>query len=359
MRALPAEVEVIFERLNTPIIAADSAGTIVFANAQLRLLLKYPADELAGENIAMILEREVSYPDFFKDVGADETLRAAILLHKDNAAVPVDVHTLYLRPLALYVHEIKATRQKDLSGRDSQQRSRLAQISRLATMGQMASSIAHEVNQPMGAITLYAQTALRYLKRPILEQEKLASVLQKIAEQALRAGAIIENIQNFTRASDTTETINLNESLAEIQHLISNDALARGVEINYDLAPAQVWVRCDSREIQQVIVNLCQNAIDAMESIECRHGSTIQISTHRRDQWVTVRISDSGGGIASDALQSMFEPFHSTKHLGTGLGLSMCKSIVEDAGGAIEYENKADGTGCVFSFKLPLTTPQS
>lgn len=356
-QALPTAAKAIVERLNTPLIAADSAGTIVFANAEIRDLLQYSVDALIGKNITMILEQEGYYPDSFRGEDGEETTRAVLLLHKDHHVIPANIHTVFLNEPALCIHEINVPSQDELISRDSQQRIQLAQISRLATMGQMASSIAHEVNQPMGAITLYAQTAQRFLNQPDLDREKLASVLHKISEQALRAGAIIENIQNFTQTGDAAETINLNECLAEIQHLISNDALASGVEVNYDLTPVQVWVKCDAHEIQQVVVNLCQNAIEAMAAIECRYGSSIRISTERDGHWVFVRVSDSGGGIPEDAQASMFKPFFSTKNLGTGLGLNMCKSIIEDAGGTIKFENKPDGTGCTFSFTLPLTTP--
>lgn len=357
MQALPHTTKAIVERLNTPLIAADPNGNIMFANAEVRALLQYRVDALIGNNITMILEQDVGYPGSFQGKEGEETTRAVLLLRKDRSLIPANFHTIFLRQPDLYIHEIDVPFHDELISRDSQQRSQLAQISRLATMGQMASSIAHEVNQPMGAITLYAQTAQRLLKQPELDQGKLANVLQKISEQALRAGTIIENIQNFTQTGDVAKHLNLNECLAEIQHLISNDALARGVEINYDLTPIEVWVKSDAHEIQQVVVNLCQNAIEAMEAIECRYGSTIRISTERDDAWVIVRISDSGGGIPEDALESMFEPFFSTKYLGTGLGLNMCKSIIQDAGGTIQFENKSDGTGCVFSFTLPLSRP--
>lgn len=357
VQALPHTAKAIVERLNTPLILADSSGNVVFANAEVSALLQYRVDALIGNNITMILEQEGGYPESFKGKEGEETTRAVLLLRKDRSLIPANIHTIFLREPALCIHEIDVPSQDDLISRESQKRSQLAQISRLATMGQMASSIAHEVNQPMGAITLYAQTAQRFLEQPEFDREKLASVLQKISEQALRAGAIIENIQNFTQTGEVAEHINLNACLAEIQPLLSNDALASGVEISYDLTPDQVRVKCDAHEIQQVIVNLCQNAIEAMKAIECRYGSTIRISTERNDASVIVRISDSGGGIPEDALASMFEPFYSTKNLGTGLGLNMCKSIIEDAGGTIQFENKSDGTGCVFSFTLPFYPP--
>ena len=351
LQPISEEIHAVLEHLDTPLIGENSTGIVHIANAQTRSLLGYRETELVGRSIEEILSD--TGPNTLPDVS--ETSRAVLVRHKNGMVIPADLHSIHLPESKITLHEIRTARQgTDTSNAAHKQRSRLAQISRLATVGQLTTSIAHEINQPMGAIALYAQTAQRLVDHPELDQEKLRKVLANIADQSLRAGSIIERIQSFSNTSSTTEIVNLNETLAQMQHLVSSDALAHGIELVFDLAPVNVWVRCNINEIQQVLVNLCHNAIEAMDDIDCKFGTTITVSTRRSDHFAFVAVDDLGGGIPKEATLSLFEPFQTTKPLGTGLGLSMCKSIVEDLGGSIEFENKPDGTGSVFKFSLPI-----
>ena len=345
------QVHAVLEHLDTPLLAENSSGFIHMANVQARSLLGYRETELVGRHIQDVLAND----ETTTRTDADETSRAGLVRHKNGRVIPTDLHSIYVPELELTLYEFRtSTKDANTSNTAHKQRSRLAQISRLATMGQLSTSIAHEINQPMGAITLYAQTAQRLLANEELDREKLSTVLAKIADQSLRAGSIIERIQTFSNTSNTNEVVNLNETLAEMQHLVSSDALAHGIELVFDLTPVQVWVTCNINEIQQVLVNLCHNAIEAMDDIGCENGTTITVSTRRSDQFAFVAVDDLGGGIPENTARSLFEPFQTTKPLGTGLGLSMCKSIVEELGGSIEFENKPNGKGSIFKFSLPI-----
>ena len=236
-----------------------------------------------------------------------------------------------------------------------EQRAQLAHAGRLITMGELTASIAHEVNQPLAAIEMYAKTCQRLLGKESFDRELVHSTLQKLSDQTLRVGEVITGIQRFVKSSDGARSlVNVNAALAEIQHLIAGDALSRGIELVYDLTPNRTQVRCDARQIQQVALNLLRNAIEAMDEVDCCNGAQIILSTQLKDGFVSVAVDDTGAGVPSTQEQHMFVAFHSTKLQGIGLGLSICKSIIEDHGGEIGYSNKEAGQGCIFYFTLPI-----
>jgi two-component system sensor kinase FixL len=220
-------------------------------------------------------------------------------------------------------------------------------------MGEMTASIAHEINQPLTAIAMYAQASLKLLDRAG-SSEKIKSALEKLNTQALRAGAVIERIQRFARAQETSkELLDVNDLVIDLLKLAGSDARMHDIELVLDLASDLPRIFADPVQIQQVILNLIRNGIDAMNEIHCKHGRTITLLTRREGNGnVKVIVSDLGSGVADDQAELLFTPFHTTKKEGMGMGLSICRSIISEHGGDLRYRNNP-GPGASFFFSLP------
>jgi two-component system sensor kinase FixL len=239
----------------------------------------------------------------------------------------------------------------------AEQRERLAHVGRLSTMGEMTASIAHEINQPLTAISMYAQSSIKLIDRGNPDPEKLRAALEKLNVQSLRAGAIIERIQRFARPHQSQrEMIRLSMLLTDLLKLAESDARLHELELKFDLAEDLPDVLCDPVQIQQVALNLIRNAIDAMSEIHCANGRDIVIQTRAvSPQLVEVSVSDQGPGVAEDAEKLLFTPFHTTKKDGMGMGLSICRTIIAEHGGVLNFRNNPD-CGASFYFTLPVET---
>lgn len=232
-------------------------------------------------------------------------------------------------------------------------RDQLAHASRLGTMGELASGLAHELNQPLTAIHLQSHTAALLAKK--LDGEvaaKLQASLELIGEQALRAGEIVQRMRSFIRQrTPLGETCDLTDLLKVVLKLMENELRIHAVSLDIDV-PRDLPVVCvDQIQIQQVLVNLVQNAIDAM-SDQDKALRKLSISISERDEMVAVRVADSGVGLTPEAADKVFDAFHTTKKTGLGLGLAICRTLIEAHRGTISACPGANG-GAVFEFRLP------
>jgi PAS domain S-box-containing protein len=229
----------------------------------------------------------------------------------------------------------------------------LAHANRVATLGQLTASIAHEVNQPIAATLTNAEAALRWLgaERPDLGEVRQA--LGRIVRDASRAGAVVHRIRNFSRkAPSRTDRVEINAAIREVIELTRGEAMKHGVAVRTDLAEGLPPIDGDRAELQQVILNLILNAVEAMR--EMREGSRdLLIGTGKTESGdVLVSVRDSGPGLAPAALEHLFVAFHTTKPNGLGLGLSICRSIVESHGGRLWAEANQP-RGAAFRFTVP------
>jgi len=224
----------------------------------------------------------------------------------------------------------------------------------LSNMGEMTASIAHEINQPLTAISMYAQASIKLIERGNTDLEKLQSALDKLNTQSLRAGAVIERIQRFARAQESQrEMMDVNELVIDLVKLTESDARLHDIELALELGEALPTRFGDPIQIQQVALNLIRNAIDAMNEIHCANGSSITIRTRLAPQdLVVVSVSDLGPGVAEEQRDLVFTPFHTTKKDGMGMGLSICRSIITEHGGTLDFYNN-DDAGATFFFNLP------
>ena len=235
------------------------------------------------------------------------------------------------------------------------QRDQLAKVGRLIALGELTTSISHEINQPLTAIAMYATACQRLLHADDFRSDKMILVLQKLVEQSVRAGQVIEQIQKFVQAPESARSlVNLNDALVDIQYLVAVDAMLHGIKLHYDMTADVVLVRCDANQVQHVALNILRNAIEAMTSINCKNGGQISLKSWVEGKKYVVEVEDFGGGIPPERVQYIFKAFQSTKPTGIGLGLSICQSIIDDHGGELGFRNKADKLGCVFYFRLPI-----
>ena len=243
---------------------------------------------------------------------------------------------------------------------------RLQATARLATVGEMASLLSHELNQPLAAISSYATGSLNLLdsSAPGAAQpghlQDVRMAMQHIARQAERAGRVIKSVHDFVRRRDQTrEAVNPQELLDAILPIISLQARKLGVRVQTSVEPHLPCALCDRTMIEQVLLNLTRNAMQAMDdpaihprilAIRVRRGASNAYSG-----WLEFSVTDGGVGIAPEVAQQLFTPFFTTRAEGMGLGLSMCRTVVEQHGGFLAYEPHAP-RGTVFTFTVPVVS---
>jgi two-component system sensor kinase FixL len=232
----------------------------------------------------------------------------------------------------------------------------LAHFERLNTLGEMATGIAHEINQPLTAISMYAQAGLRFLQQPDSASGRLQEVLNKLSTQAHRAGAVIERMQEMTKQQASRREVTSCYTLIEdVYNLAEVEAQTRCFFIVLKHEQNLPKILCDSVQIQQVLLNLLRNGMQSMKTKGCRVGSKVVIQTDLTSEGVKVSIIDTGIGVAAELSNQLYQPFTSTKAAGMGLGLSISRSIIAAHGGQLEYANNK-AAGATFYFTLPSAT---
>ncbi len=231
----------------------------------------------------------------------------------------------------------------------------VAHLNRAAAAGALSASIAHELNQPLGAILSNAETAELLLTANPLDLEQLKEILADIRHADRRAADIITHLRQLLkkRSEIDVREFNLNDAIADAIHVIEPEAIKRQVALSIDPTAGPLPVRADPVHLQQVILNLAMNGMDAMAGCPPAERKLALQTALNRGSEVEVSIYDCGPGVPKDKLKEVFETFYTTKQQGTGLGLSIVRTIVETYGGDIWAENRAAG-GAVFRFTLPL-----
>jgi signal transduction histidine kinase len=241
-----------------------------------------------------------------------------------------------------------------LQEKEEELRTKMTHVTRVAIVGEMAANIAHELNQPLTAITSYAEASRRIMGRKNKDFRKLNEALTWIAEEALRAGEIIRHLGDLVRERESQrESHDLNALLASIEHLAGLYARLHNVQISFDLSPDLPLVNVDGVQIQQVVLNLIRNGIDGTNQAASRHRRVVVRTRRRHGGEVQVSVENTGTGLARELEEEVFRPFFTTKEDGMGLGLSISKSIVNRHGGQIWYTSAPDN-GTVFFFTIPV-----
>lgn len=233
-------------------------------------------------------------------------------------------------------------------------RDRLAHVDRLSTMGELASGIAHEVNQPLTAISAYARACQRLYQNGQCETGDFAEALNQIAAQADRAGQIVHRLRTFVRRGEVQiQSLWLDELFSNVLDLLRTDLTRTEVKVVLEVEPGLPEVSADAVQIQQVLINLIRNGIEAMQdNTDAARQIAVSAAAQGGSQ-VVISISDQGAGISPDIVQSLFDPFATSKPSGMGLGLTISKSIVQAHGGELWHEPLAPRGTC-FRFTLPV-----
>jgi PAS domain S-box-containing protein len=352
--------------------ARDPEGKIIYVNPALCAMVGYSAEELLG--------RRPPYPYWHPDDlekqarESDDALqgRAAPhgfesrLRHKDGHDV---ITMVYAAPLvdAQGVHRgwmssvVDITAQKQAEARQRDQELRLQRSARLASVGEMASTLAHELNQPLMALSNFAVAAraLASSGSTPVGTDMLAGALDEIVEQSKRASEIVKRVRAFINPQRAHyESLTMESVITHAVTLLKPELQRDGVTLQLVLEDAGATVRGDRVLLEQVLVNLIHNALHAMQEQPQLQAASpparrcIELSTRRVEQGLRITVADQGTGIPPDQLEQVFAPFFTTRLDGLGLGLNICRTIVEAHGGFIEVDNRAGG-GAAFSFTLP------
>jgi two-component system, LuxR family, sensor kinase FixL len=230
---------------------------------------------------------------------------------------------------------------------------RLLQVSRMATIGEMAAGVAHELNQPLTAIANYAQACSRLLSRPGTDPSELQQALAEITAQAARAADIIRRLRELARSRQNDRApVSVNALIKEIIDLVESDARLHGVPVSLDLADKLPNVVVDTGQIQHAILNFVRNGLEALASQPGGTGRLLIRTTVTTQHDVELAVIDNGPGIAPEAVGHLFDPFFSTKESGTGMGLAISSTIARTHGGSVGYRPNLP-TGACFYILLP------
>ena len=251
------------------------------------------------------------------------------------------------------IHDVSDRRATEDEARQLQER--LTHFSRLSTMGEMAAGLAHEINQPLAAIATYAQACQRFVRSPHRDDADVLEALEQISVQALRAGEVIRRLRNFVKNREVKrEPVDCNRLLDDLRTLAETDARLHNVRLRIDAEPGLPTVHADPIQLQQVVLNLVRNAIDAMSETP-ETNREVLLSTRRvSDGEIEIVVADQGIGLAPEAAENLFNAFFTTKAGGTGLGLAISRSIVRAHGGRL-WHTPNEGNGARFHFTLPAS----
>jgi len=318
-------------------------GTFLYTSPSSKVLLGYNSEDLTGNTIYRFVHHEDTARlrkafNRRRDAPNHHTLTYRIR-HKDGEYRWFESNARIIRDeTTRIVHEIQ-TATRDITDRIMDKKARLrgqqlAHVFRLSTMEEMASGMAHEISQPLAAVVNYTQGCVRYLQKENHDPAQLAEIMNKAVAQAERAGEVIHRLKNFFCKGQLIRTpCKINSLIRETVTLIRSDLTRSRTRVEFDLNREVTPVSADRIQLQQVILNLIQNSIDAMKEIDSRHRR-IKIQTEDSDpNTIGITVTDSGPGFSKDMVHKVFKPFFTTKAHGRGMGLAICRSIIEAHGG--------------------------
>lgn len=344
-------------------VVIDQRGLILSFSAAAERMFGFSEAEVLGENISMLMpspdrERHDSYLDNYRRTGVRKIIgigRVTTARHRDGNTFPIELAVGEAavgnrRIFTGFIRDLTERQQAELRLQDLQ--SELAHVGRVNEIGTLASALAHELNQPLAALASYCEAA-RDLLAETPKPDMLRTIqeaLDDAAKEAVRAGQIVRRLRDFIAYGQTERHIeNLPRLINEANALALVGAREHGIELQVRLDPAAERALVDRIQLQQVMVNLIRNAIDAMLDSRQR---TLSIWTARRAGFVQITVADTGSGINEEVAAQLFQPFVTSKESGMGIGLSICRTIVEAHGGRIWFEPGQNG-GTEFHFTLP------
>lgn len=366
--ARQAHLQSILDTIPDAMVVIDERGAIQSFSTAAERLFGYTGDEVAGKNVKLLMPQPYrnehdGYLEHYLRTGERRIIgigRIVVGQRKDGSTFPMELAVGEMRRgdqrfFTGFIRDL--TERQQTEARLQELQAELVHVSRLTAMGEMASALAHELNQPLSAIANYMKGGRRLLESGSAESAKLLpEAMEKAAEQALRAGQVIRRLRDFVARGESERRVeDLRKLIEEASALALVGAKDRGVRVEYQFDPRFEFVLADKVQIQQVLLNLMRNALEAMESSQKRE---LIVSTAPAPQnLVAISVSDTGTGISSEVSAQLFQPFVTTKRQGMGVGLSISRTIVEAHGGSIAAQPNPEG-GTVFSFTLPAVSQE-
>jgi PAS domain S-box-containing protein len=340
---------------------------VIYTDDRMRSVCGLPPDAARGVPAARFWLEHIHPDDQRRILDADQRLGDGRLdrISAEYRYLHPDGHERWLHHLAVVSRRDSAgqpahtrgvvrdiTEQKRVEQELARQRLQLAHVARVSTMGQLASSLAHELNQPLGAILRNAEAAELLLANPSPDIAELQAILADIRGDDHRAGEVIDRLRAFLKRREIERhPVDFGSLASETITLVRPDAERRGVRLGLQAGAPLRPVLGDRVQLQQVLLNLLLNAMDAVEG-KPRGERRVSVRIRSMDAVIEVSVEDNGPGIPADAIQRVFEPFYTSKPHGLGMGLSIARGIVETHGGRLRVENSPDG-GATFTFTLP------
>ena len=364
--ARAAHLQSILDSIPEAMVVIDERGRMQSFSATAERLFGYPASEVMGENVRMLMPQPYrrdhdSYLDRYLRTNERRIIgigRVVVGQRKDGSTFPMElaVGEMHVRDQRFFTGFIRdLTERQQTEARLQELQAELVHMSRLTAMGEMASALAHELNQPLSAIANYMKGSRRLLENS--EDARAATLrdaMDKAGDQALRAGQIIRRLRDFVARGETERRVeDVKKVIEEASALALVGAKDKGVRVRFDFDERSDFVLADKVQIQQVLLNLMRNAIDAMEDVEKRELviATLPVT----ENMVEISVADTGSGISPEISAQLFQPFVTTKTQGMGVGLSISRTIIEAHGGSITPRPNPGG-GTIFSFTLPVVT---
>ena len=353
------------EALPNAIVMVDEYGKIQLVNALTEKLFGYSREELIGQSVEILVPERfhpahtISRSAFFAEtqVAPMGSGRDSLAKRKDGSEFLVEIgrNLIHTTEGALVLTVIiDVTERKRVELELQRQREELAHVTRVSTVGELTTSVAHELNQPLGAILSNAEAAEMFLNADPPALDEVREILADIRKDDQRAGEVIRRLRSLLRKHELApQSIEINEAVQEILKVLSTDATARRVAIKFEKTADLPHVWCDPVHLQQVILNLVVNGMEAMSGL-LEDQRQVTVRTEPGDNGtVKIAVADSGPGIPIEKLPKLFEPFFTTKKEGMGMGLSIARTIVEAHHGQMWAKNNL-GAGATFYFTVPV-----
>jgi len=353
----------VFENTTEGILITDVEGMIQFVNPAFTTITQYEAKEAIGENPRILSsgrhDREF-YDSMWKAVLESGHWQGEIWNRRKNGEV---------FPQWLTIRAIKdnwgnttnfvgvtwdISERKRAEEEAKLHQEELVHVMRLSTMGEMASGMAHELNQPLTAVASYCETAQKMVDDRTSVPEKLSDILARAQEQTHRAGDIIRRLRNFVSKGTTQkEPVDIDKLIRDVIELLEWELRNSRAKIDFDLCGSDCMVMVDKVQIEQVLLNLVRNSLEAIQNADISEGRVLLKTHFLPGKLVEVTVSDNGPGVDEEMIDTLFNPFQTNKGTGMGMGLSISRSIIEAHGGKL-WVAKLPSNGAVFGFNLPL-----